>query len=104
MGAAAAEDVVAYCNAWFGAVETGGFTSGVYVGANCVLTGDELYWNLHTKHYWKSGSSVPEIAHRGYQMVQYIQKGYVDRDVTKLDEKGEGVYWLIGDAAASALS
>ena len=41
------------------------------------------------RHYWKSGSSVPSIPERGYQLVQRIVPGDVvagiaiDRNVTK---------------------
>jgi Domain of unknown function (DUF1906) len=60
-------DVIAYCNAWFDEVSGAGFVPGIYVGANCVLTGDELFWRLKTAHYWQSGSDVPAIPNRGYQ-------------------------------------
>jgi Domain of unknown function (DUF1906) len=90
-----ASDVIAYCNSWFAAVETGGYVPGVYVGANAILSGDELYWDLKTTHYWKSGSTVPDIPHRGYQMVQTIKKGQIDRNVTKDDNFLNAVLWLI---------
>jgi Domain of unknown function (DUF1906) len=93
-----AADVIAYCNAWFDAVQTGGYETGVYVGANCILSSDELYWELHTKHYWKSGSKVPDITQRGYQMVQYIKKGQIDRNVTMDDNFAHGVMWLTRNA------
>jgi hypothetical protein len=50
------ETMIAYCNAWFAEVEGAGFVPGVYVGAGVILTGNELFWRLTTKHYWKSGS------------------------------------------------
>jgi hypothetical protein len=87
-------DVIGYCNAWFAAVETAGYETGVYVGANAILDGEELYFNLKTKHYWKSGSRVPDIAHRGYQMTQFIRAGHIDRNVTKNDNFGGTVMWL----------
>jgi hypothetical protein len=88
------EDVIAFCNAWFSEVETVGYVSGVYVGANAILSGDELYWDLRTKHYWKSGSRVPDIPHRGYQMIQSIKPGQTDKNVTLSDAFGSGVLWL----------
>lgn len=91
-------DIIAYCNNWFAAVETGGYVPGVYVGANAILSGDELYWDLKTTHYWKSGSTVPDIPHRGYQMVQTIKAGQIDRNVTKDDSFGNAVLWLTKDA------
>ncbi len=89
-----ANAVVAYCNAWFKEVESAGYTTGVYVGANSILSADELYLNLKTTHYWKSGSDVPDIPHRGYCMVQHIIPGdkvggvAIDRNVTFVDAFG----------------
>ena len=85
---AAAQDVIEYCNAWFEQVETAGYTTGIYVGASAILSGDQLFFNLRTKHYWKSGSAVPDIPHRGYQMIQRIVPGdsvagvLIDRNLT----------------------
>jgi len=86
--------VISYCNAWFKEVESAGYTTGVYVGANSILSGDELYLSLKTTHYWKSGSAVPDIPHRGYCMVQHIIPDdkiggvKIDRDVTLVDAFG----------------
>jgi hypothetical protein len=94
-----AEDVIAYCNAWQAEVAAG-FMPGIYVGANATLNGDQLYWRLKMKHYWKSGSNVPDIPHRGYQMVQRIVPGdtmagiEIDRDVTSTDAFGGTAVWL----------
>src|SRR5690349_1245281 len=67
-----AQDVVDYCNAWYDAVHTAGFVPGIYVGANAILTGDQLYHKLKFQHYWKSLSHVPPIPVRGYQMIQTV--------------------------------
>jgi hypothetical protein len=89
-----ANAVVSYCNAWFKEVESAGYTTGVYVGANSILSGDELYFSPKTTHYWKSGSDVPDIPHRGYCMVQHIIPGdkvgavAIDRNVTFVDAFG----------------
>lgn len=96
-----AQAVIDYCNAWFGQVGQAGYTTGIYVGASCRLTGDDLYWRLRTRHYWKSGSKVPDIPHRGYQMIQRIIKKDVvagvaiDRNVTQTDAFGDAVQWLM---------
>lgn len=66
---AATSDIVGYCSAWYNAVVNGGYAPGLYVGANCGLDGQQL-WQLPFEHYWKSMSKVPDIAQRGYQMVQ----------------------------------
>ncbi len=55
---------------------------------------------MKTKHFWKSGSTVPDIPERGYQMVQRIVQGdrvggvENDRNVTKTDAFGGTVMWL----------
>lgn len=88
------ETVIAYCNAWFKEVENAGYTSGVYVGANSILSGHDLYLRLKTKHYWKSGSHVPSIPHRGYCMEQHIIANdkiagvSIDRNVVLVDAFG----------------
>jgi Domain of unknown function (DUF1906) len=94
------ETMITYCNAWFAEVERAGFVSGVYVGAGAILTGTELFWRLTTKHYWKSGSRVPDIPHRGYQLIQTIIRNdkidgvSIDRNLTKNDSFGGSVLWL----------
>src|SRR5689334_12344155 len=96
----AAEDVIAYCNAWQAEVAVAGYVPGIYVGANATLNGDQLYWRVKMKHYWRSGSNVPDIPHRGYQLVQRIVPGDtmagigIDRNVTSTDAFGGTVMWL----------
>lgn len=100
---ARAQDVIDYANAWFDAVHAGGFVPGVYVGANCILNGAQLFNDLKFQHYWKSGSTVPKIPTRGYQMIQTIP-GHatkvdgmaldLDLDVTRTDALGGHVQWL----------
>jgi tetratricopeptide (TPR) repeat protein len=94
--------VIDYCNAWFTEVEAVGFVTGVYVGANAILSGDELFWRLKTKHYWHSLSRVPDIPHRGYQMFQSAVRHPlaavdIDRNVTMNDAFGDSVLWLAPD-------
>jgi len=91
-----AQDVVDYCNSWYAPVAAAGYVPGVYVGADCILTGDELYWDLEFQHYWRSGSDVPEVAVRGYQMFQHIPGGSsdIDQDVTRTDNLGGTALWL----------
>ena len=91
--------VIDYCNAWFAQVEKTGYVSGVYVGVNVVLSPDDLFLKLKTAHYWKSGSHVPDIPHRGWQMIQTIPHKDDDQshdtDVTRTDALGGNVQWLI---------
>jgi hypothetical protein len=87
------QDVIDYCNAWFNQVDGAGYLSGVYVGADATLTSEELFLNLKTRHYWRSGSTVPPIAHRGYQLIQHIGTA-LDTNVTQTDDLGGTVMWL----------
>ena len=70
------------------------------VGAGAILTGNELFWRLTTKHYWKSGSRVPDIPQRGYQLIQTIIRNdkidgvEIDRNLTKNDNFDGSVLWL----------
>lgn len=43
---------IAYCNAWFHAVEDAGFLPGIYIGWHSGLTPDQLFANLAFRHYW----------------------------------------------------
>jgi Domain of unknown function (DUF1906) len=93
------QDVIDYCNAWFASVGAAGYSTGIYVGDSVIISPDDLYWNLKTKHYWKSGSNVPDVPNRGYQLIQRIppnaddQKN-VDTDLTRNDSFGDTVQWL----------
>ncbi len=93
----AAQDVIDYCNAWYDAVNAAGYIPGLYVGAACILDGQQLY-DLKFEHYWKSLSNVPAIPNRGYQMVQHASETVhgvgIDPDTTQTDEEGGTVLWL----------
>ncbi len=95
-----AANVEQYCNAWFAAVSSAGYVPGLYVGANCGLTGQELYQNLTVQYYWQSGSTVPAIPTRGYCMLQTISSTFVvdgvayDRDLVQTDDLGSTPLWL----------
>lgn len=90
--------VIDYCQAWYKAVAAAGYVPGLYVGANCVLTGQKLYSNLSYQHYWKSMSNVPMVATRGYQLVQGAETTVngigIDSDTTQNDNLGGTVIWL----------
>lgn len=94
-----AEDVISYCKAWYEAVSAAHYEPGLYVGAESVLTGSQLYNDLPFKHYWRSLSRVPDIEKRGYQMVQHryqeiINGIAIDTDNTQNDNLGGQVLWL----------
>lgn len=102
----ASDTVVEYCNEWHRAVEDGGYRPGIYVGANCGLSGDQLYFQLRMKYYWESGSRVPDIPIRGYCMRQRIIAGdrignvRIDRNVVFKDSFGMTPYWVTGSSLA----
>ena len=48
-------DLSAKINAWAGQIIAGGYEAGLYVGAGCVLTSEELY-QLRVTRYWDSCS------------------------------------------------
>ena len=91
-----AQNVIDYCNAWFAPLAAAGYVPGLYVGANAVLDSDELYWDLDCQHYWRSGSNVPDVAVRGYQLFQRIPPdgGDIDQDATRTDNLGGTALWL----------
>lgn len=94
-----AQTVIGYANAWYDAVAAAGYIPGIYVGADCYLTGDQLYNNLKYQHYWKSLSNVPAIPHRGYQLIQSYTPELVcgvsiDTDTTQNDELGGAIVLL----------
>ncbi|MEM8641075.1 MAG: DUF1906 domain-containing protein [Cyanobacteria bacterium P01_G01_bin.54] len=96
---ATAQDVIDYCNAWYDSVDTWGYIPGLYVGANSILDGEQLY-SLKFQHFWKSESYVPEVEIRSYQMVQSpvsepVNGIGIDRDITYIDDKGGRPQWLI---------
>jgi len=68
-----ADVAIAYCNAWYqGAVSGGMYGSalGGYFEPGVQLTSSQLYNNLTIARYWRSGGQVPNVDHRGYQLVQ----------------------------------
>ncbi len=92
-----AQAVIDYCNAWYVAVSNAGYVPGIYVGASCVLNGQQLY-DLPFQHYWKSASEVPPVEPRGYQLVQGLPVPVfgteIDPDTTQNDSQGGTVLWV----------
>ncbi|MES2179250.1 MAG: glycoside hydrolase domain-containing protein [Gemmatimonadota bacterium] len=98
---APAEDVVAFCNAWYDATNQAGFRPGLYVGDCCGLTPSQLYEELQFSSFWSAYNlnldNFPAV--RGVQMrqsayppperrVEGISFEY-DEDVLELDSKGD---------------
>lgn len=96
---ATADDVIAYCNNWYDAVAKVGYIPGLYVGANSILDSQQLYSSLKFQHYWHSLSLVPNVAVRGYQMVQSdggtVHGIAIDKNLTQADSDHDQVQWLI---------
>jgi len=95
---AQAQDVIDYCEAWYEAVSAAGYIAGLYVGAEGLLNGRQLY-DLSFQHYWRSQSQVPDIPHRGYQVIQFgpsvqINGVRIDLDVALNDSQGGAAQWL----------
>ncbi|HEY9662798.1 MAG TPA: DUF1906 domain-containing protein [Allocoleopsis sp.] len=99
---ATAADVIAYCNSWFDAVAGVGYLPGLYVGANSILDGKQLYSSLKFQHYWHSLSIVPNVSVRGYQMIQSdggtVHGIGIDKNMTQADSDRGQVQWLIRSA------
>jgi len=95
-----------YCNAWYDQVAAAGYVPGLYVGANCGLTGTQIVGTAF-RHFWQSGSSVPAIS-TGYCMVQKISGSYVidgvsyDLDTIQTDEYGQTPVWLAPNGSTPA--
>jgi hypothetical protein len=73
------------------------------VGANPGLTGDQIYWDLSMKSYWRGGSSVSsgvpaDLPYRGYQIEQRITgsgASEFDSDVTHADNFAAVPLWCL---------
>ena len=94
-----ADDVIGYCNAWYVAVKSAAYVPGLYVGANAILSDQQLA-NLKFQNYWRSQSNVPNVRSRGYQLIQLFpevtRNGIgIDIDVTQNDYRNGQVQWLV---------
>lgn len=92
-------DIIDYCNNWFAQVSAVGYVPGIYLGFDELLTGDQLFHSLSCQHYWKSPSFVPDVAIRGFQMIQStidatVHGINIDINTTKNDHLGGQALWL----------
>lgn len=95
-----AADVIAYCNAWYDAARDAGFIPGLYVGFDCGLSADQLYYKLKYSHYWAAYNlnkdSYPSVRNVEMQQLPYPAPAYrvpgisyqYDGDVIRSDKKG----------------
>jgi hypothetical protein len=98
IGAGAAA-TVAYANEKAEGLKAGKYAPGAYVGDDVPLTGDELFRELLVAAYWRSVSDVPDVAVRGYALVQVAEDvsvagTVVDVSVARADEFGGRPYWM----------
>lgn len=86
-------DVWQYCCEWAERVEAGGYEPGIYVGCGMPLTSEQLYGLPKFRHYWRAASIVPQVAVRGWQMIQGMETTVhgvkLDPDMCALDHKGD---------------
>ncbi len=94
-----ATTVSSFANAWYTAVLGAGFTPGVYYGAACGLTSQELYQNLSFAHYWEGSGTTVKVYSRGEQVVQSasttVSGVSINPDQALTDNDGGQVVWLI---------
>lgn len=85
-------ETLAFCNQWFAKVAQAGFEPGLYVGFDCGLTSDQLFFQLTTKHYWRAPSAAPNVSYRGYQLLQHTMQdphgNEIDFDYAQNDSLG----------------
>jgi len=98
-----AEQTAAWVNAWSIVLRSEGYEAGLYVGAQPGGLDSESLWKLpHITRYWRSGSSVPEPANRGWCMQQLrpldVELGpvHVDHDIIEADFRGGLPTWVVG--------
>jgi hypothetical protein len=90
-------DVIAYCQAWYNAVNAAGYIPGIYVGYDTMLSPEQLYHSLSFRHYWRAYNG-PQVAVRGFQLIQKPQVKvngfYIDPNITQSDNLGGMPQWL----------
>ena len=102
------QSIIDYLEAWYDQVRRPSYLPMQYVGANCGLTGEQL-WDLSVTRYWKSLSEdVPNVPNRGYCMVQSYHAPEpmpdgsslsIDYNVVNVDNLGGLPVGMIDDAA-----
>jgi hypothetical protein len=92
-----ADDVIAYCQAWYTVVSAAGYVPGIYIGYGAGLDGNQLY-DLSFQHYWRAYNDDTIVATRGFQVVQTTEKAVngitIDPNTTQEDHLGGTPLWL----------
>ena len=94
-----ADRIIDYCDTWADVVTDAGYVAGLYVGADCGLTGEQIA-TTRTRYFWRSGSTVPDVPGRGYCLLQTIAANTsldgvaYDDDAVQTDRTGNTPFWL----------
>jgi hypothetical protein len=94
-----ANATIAYANEKANGLKTAKYVPGDYVGFDVPLTGDQLFHNLIVTCYWRSLSNVPDVAMRGYAMIQiavnvFVSGIEVDVNLVRADRLGGRPFWM----------
>jgi hypothetical protein len=96
---------IGYANQWHrGALIDAGsaFSPAIYIGAGVPLDSQALFHNLAFRSYWRALSQVPNVAQRGYQLLQLFPddqevlgpgRGRFDLNVAQSDYLGDRWAW-----------
>jgi hypothetical protein len=95
----AADTAIAYANEKAASLKTAKYAPGDYVGFDVPLTGDQLFQDLIVSCYWRSLSNVPDVATRGYAMLQIavnVRVAEIGLDVNLVcaDRLGGRPFWM----------
>lgn len=93
--------IIDYAGAWFDrAIAVGCTWLDAYIGSGVLLSSLELRQDLGFHLYWRSASDVPDVAVRGYAMIQLspldkvsIGETLVDLDAVQTDHLGNRHRW-----------
>lgn len=95
------QNVLDYAGTWGDAVRDAGYMPGIYIGASCGISAQQIVGLTNFGQFWRSGSSsAPQIGAPGYCMQQTISASLVlggvayDSDVITADQNGGTPYWL----------
>lgn len=90
--------IIDYCNSWHSVVAGGGFLPCLYVGWDCGLSPDVLYYKLRFTHYWGAFNAQVSPTRRGFQLQQGEEidtpYGKIDPDTVTIDRLGGAPVFL----------
>jgi hypothetical protein len=102
-GAIPHDVAVGYANNWFDAAAAeAAFRLAIYIGSGVPLDSQALFHALKFRAYWRSLSQVPNVAERGYQLLQLFPddqevlgpgRGRFDLNAAQGDYMGDRWTW-----------